>query len=166
MYNTFAWLLKEKGVKAIDVSRATGIHSAVFSEWKKGKSEPKIDKLIKIANYFNVPVLCFIDENINVETIPSPYNNYFEEVSEGRDKPIYEKGSADKSIREDYKLKQEAEKSNYYLNDETAKIAQEIFEHKELRALFSAARTATPEDLKITHDMLLALKRKERGTND
>lgn len=54
----------------------------------------------------------------------------------------------------------------YYHNDETAQMAQEIFENKELRLLFSAARDASPEDLKTTHDMLMALKRKERGYND
>lgn len=50
----------------------------------------------------------------------------------------------------------------YYLSDETAKAAQEIFENKELRLLFDAARDADPEDLTAVHSMLLALKRKER----
>ena len=54
----------------------------------------------------------------------------------------------------------------YYLNDETAKAAQEIFENKELRALFDVARDADPEDLKALHNMALALKRKERGDDD
>lgn len=54
----------------------------------------------------------------------------------------------------------------YYLNDETAAMAQELFENKELRVLFDAARTASPEDLKATYDILLALKRKERGYID
>lgn len=54
----------------------------------------------------------------------------------------------------------------YYLNKETAKAAQEIFENKELRALFDAARDATPDDLRTTYDMLMALKRKERGDSD
>lgn len=54
----------------------------------------------------------------------------------------------------------------YYLNEETTKIAQEIFEHKDLRLLFDAARDADPEDLQAVHAMLMALKRKERGTGD
>ena len=54
----------------------------------------------------------------------------------------------------------------YYLNDETAAIAQDIFENKELRLLFDAARDADPEDLETVHSMLLALKRKERGNID
>ena len=54
----------------------------------------------------------------------------------------------------------------YYLNEETAKAAQEIFENKELRMLFDATRDADPEDLKALHNMALALKRKERGYSD
>ena len=54
----------------------------------------------------------------------------------------------------------------YYLNDETSEIAQEIFENKELRLLFDATKDAQPEDLQTVHQMLLALKRKERGDID
>lgn len=57
-------------------------------------------------------------------------------------------------------------KPPYYLNDETATIAQEIFENKELRLLFDASRDATPEDLQTIHSMLLALKRKENKNNN
>lgn len=51
----------------------------------------------------------------------------------------------------------------YYLNEETAKAAQEIFENKELRALFDVQKDMDAEDLKALHNMALALKRKERG---
>lgn len=56
--------------------------------------------------------------------------------------------------------------NKYYINEETAAIAQDIFENKELRLLFDAARDADPEDLEAVHTMLLALKRKERGNID
>lgn len=59
-----------------------------------------------------------------------------------------------------------SENDHYYLNNETAKAAQEIFENKELRLLFDAARDADAEDLQTVHSMLLALKRKERGNDD
>lgn len=52
---------------------------------------------------------------------------------------------------------------SHYINAGTQKIAQEIYEDKEMRALFSAARDAKPEDLKLAHDMLKALKAKEQG---
>lgn len=56
-----------------------------------------------------------------------------------------------------------ATESSYYTNPETAKIAQEIYENKELSLLFDAAKDAAPEDLQTVHTMLLALKKKERG---
>ena len=61
---------------------------------------------------------------------------------------------------------EEKEGEKYYLNDETAEMAQKIFENKDLRVLFDAAQDATPEDLKTTYDMLAALKKKERGDFD
>ena len=60
----------------------------------------------------------------------------------------------------------EKESDKYYLNDETAEMAQAMFENRDLRVLFDAARYASPEDLKTTYDMLMALKRKERGEYD
>ena len=61
---------------------------------------------------------------------------------------------------------EEKESDKYYLNDETAEMAQALFENRDLRVLFDAARDASPEDLKTTYAMLMALKRKERGEND
>ena len=60
----------------------------------------------------------------------------------------------------------EVENEKYYLNDETAQVAQEIFENKELRALFDVQKDMDPDDLKALHSMALALKRKERGDID
>ena len=51
----------------------------------------------------------------------------------------------------------------YYLDPQTAEIAQRIYEDRELRALFDAARDASPEDLQTVHTMLKALKAKEQG---
>lgn len=51
----------------------------------------------------------------------------------------------------------------YYTNSETSKVAQQIYENKELSILFDAAKDASPEDLETIHTMLLALKSKERG---
>ena len=124
MYEIFAKLLEEKGLKAADVTRATGIKSPVFSEWKKGKSKPNTEKMVKIANFLGVSV---------------------EYLTTGNEAKIGEK---------------------YYLNDETAQVAQEIFENKELRALFDVQKDMEPEDLKALHNMALALKRKERGDID
>ena len=121
MYEIYCKLRDEKGVKDYAVAKATGMAQTVFSEWKRGKSTPKVDKLQKIADYFGVPLEYLMTG----------------EMTEG-----------------------------YYLDSQTAKIAQEIVENKELALLFDAARDASPEDLQTTHQMLLALKRKERHEDD
>lgn len=54
MYAKYVELRNAKGCKDSDVARATHIPQATFSEWKKGKGVPKVDKLIKIADFFGV----------------------------------------------------------------------------------------------------------------
>lgn len=56
MYERFSDLLKDQGKRPADVTEATGISSTVFSEWKSGKSQPKVDKLVKIARYLGTTV--------------------------------------------------------------------------------------------------------------
>lgn len=55
-YENYAKLKEAKGVNDFAVSKATGIAPATMSDWKNGRTEPKIDKLQKIADYFNVSI--------------------------------------------------------------------------------------------------------------
>lgn len=67
MYEVLERLMKEKGVKASDVAKATGISQSVFTDWKKGRYTPKADKLYVLAKYFDVPMDVFFEpENIEV----------------------------------------------------------------------------------------------------
>lgn len=75
MYEKFSKLLQDYGVSAYKVSKETGISQSVFSEWKRGKSQPKLDKLQKIADFFNVPITYFTensDEGIKIEAHNEP----------------------------------------------------------------------------------------------
>lgn len=60
-------------------------------------------------------------------------------------------------------IEEKEDSPSYYLNEETAAVAQEIFDNPDLRLLFDASRNATPEDLRTARDVLLALKRKEHN---
>lgn len=64
-YDNFERLLKEKGVKPSDVSKATKISTATLTNWKQGTYTPKSDKLQKIADYFgvNISVLMYDEDN-------------------------------------------------------------------------------------------------------
>ena len=50
------------------------------------------------------------------------------------------------------------QEDGYYVYGETAKVAQEIFENKDMRILFSAAKDSRPEDLRMAADMLMRFK--------
>ena len=68
MYEKFKQLLEKRGITAYRVAKDTGIPQTTFCDWKAGKSSPKADKLIKIAEYLGVPVGYFFeyeDENTN-----------------------------------------------------------------------------------------------------
>lgn len=63
-YNKFNELLKQRHLKAIDVARGIGIYSGKLSDWKTGRSTPKLDKLQKIADFLNVPVSYFFEDTL------------------------------------------------------------------------------------------------------
>ncbi len=62
MYLKFVKLLNEKGVSTYQVAKKTKINQSTFSDWKRGRCQPKMDKLQKIADYFGVPITYFLDE--------------------------------------------------------------------------------------------------------
>lgn len=62
VYEKFATLLSERGITAYRVSKDTGIAANTFTDWKNGRSNPKFDKLLILAKYFDVPVEYFAEE--------------------------------------------------------------------------------------------------------
>lgn len=55
-YNIFEDLLKMNKTTVYRVAKDTGIAASTLSDWKSGRSVPKLDKIKLIANYFNVPL--------------------------------------------------------------------------------------------------------------
>lgn len=116
-YEYFEQVLKNKGLKAYDVSKGTGIRSGVFSDWKNGRYIPKADKMQLIADFLEVPV----EPLLGVQTDEQP---------------------------------------KYYYDKETLEMAQELFENKELRILFDAAKDIEKTDLFFVYSMIQRLKKK------
>ena len=62
----------------------------------------------------------------------------------------------------DYPVKseiiEEQENKEYYINKETAEVAQSLFDNADMRLLFDAAKDSKPEDLKMAADLLKRLK--------
>ena len=66
MYKKFQELLDKSNKTAYKVSKETGIPQATLSDWKNGRSKPKFDKLLILAQYFGVPVEYFAEEKKGV----------------------------------------------------------------------------------------------------
>ena len=49
-------LVKQKGITCYVLAKELGYSSTLFSDWKSGKSMPKTDKLLRIAEYLGVTV--------------------------------------------------------------------------------------------------------------
>ena len=62
MYKKYIQLRDERGLTDYKVSVETGIAKSTFTDWKTGRSKPKIEKLQKLADYFQVPVTYFLED--------------------------------------------------------------------------------------------------------
>ena len=56
MYSKYAELRDRKGVNDATVAKETGIAPSIIYDWKAGRSNPKTDKLKKLAEYFGVSI--------------------------------------------------------------------------------------------------------------
>ena len=61
MYSKYVELRDKRGFSDYRVAMETNIPKSTFSEWKSGRSKPKLDKLKKIADLFGVPIAYFVD---------------------------------------------------------------------------------------------------------
>jgi len=58
VYEKYVVLRNKKGVTDYRVSLDTGITKSTFTDWKTGRSKPKVEKLKILADYFG----CTVDE--------------------------------------------------------------------------------------------------------
>ena len=56
MYEIFAKLMEDHNVTSYRVAKDTGVSQTTLSDWKRGRSVPKLEKLKKLADYFGVSV--------------------------------------------------------------------------------------------------------------
>ena len=60
-------LMNESGLNTIELGRILGVSDESISNWKKGKSIPKIDVAMKIADYFGVSLDELLGKPLNTE---------------------------------------------------------------------------------------------------
>lgn len=61
MYQKYVALLEKHNKTSYQVSKDTGIGQNTLSNWKTGRSQPKVEKLQVLADYFGVPITYFLE---------------------------------------------------------------------------------------------------------
>lgn len=61
MYERLQKLLDERNMTPYQLSKEVDIAQSTLSDWKTGRSKPKVDKLKILAEYFDVPITDFIE---------------------------------------------------------------------------------------------------------
>ncbi|QIB68225.1 helix-turn-helix transcriptional regulator [Aminipila butyrica] len=88
MYEIFEELLKNNGLTAYKVSQEAKVPQSTLSDWKRGRSIPKVDKLQKLADYFGVSVDYLMGLNKTVapiETVAGLSPEYINIMVEAKD---------------------------------------------------------------------------------
>lgn len=62
MYERYARFRDAKGVTDYEVSKQTGVATSTLTSWKQGVYTPKVDKLMAIAKYLEVPIESLLSE--------------------------------------------------------------------------------------------------------
>lgn len=66
-FSKYEELKQSSNITDKEVSEQTGIARSTLSEWKSGRSEPKIEILMKLSGLFGVPVMDFVKEEYRVD---------------------------------------------------------------------------------------------------
>ncbi len=61
MYEKYRALLEKSNKTSYQVSKETGISQTAFSNWKSGRSEPGLESLKKLSDYFDVSIEYFLE---------------------------------------------------------------------------------------------------------
>lgn len=119
-----------------------GVGKSTVRKWENGMiANMKRDKIAKLAKALNV----------------SP--GYLMGWTESPERQVLDVSGIVDAITEATMQAYERGDLKYYENDETAEMAQSLFDNEDMRLLFDAAKDSKPEDLRMVADMLNRLKR-------
>lgn len=96
-FNALKSLRRDTGYTAIETAKKLGLPYTTYVSYEQGKREPSISCLIKLANYFDVPLDTLLDRNNEVSGDDEEEETSFAEM--------YGRMSAEKKRKIDKSLK-------------------------------------------------------------
>lgn len=137
LYKIIGSMLREARLKSgftlEQAGEKIGVIAKTIQRYETGERKINLNKLMELTTLFGVDYTSFI-------------NVAKKRLSEGND---FEETAADHTSE------------GYYLDEEVAEIAQEVYERPELRMLFSASRNVSAEDLKAVIAIVDRMKKED-----
>lgn len=65
----------KKGLSLLELSLLVGVSDQTISNWERGKNEPNIENIIKLANIFNVSIDYLLGRTDNESNLDSIFMN-------------------------------------------------------------------------------------------
>lgn len=166
VYSNIKKTRKQRGMSQSKLAELVGYaDKTMISHIENGKIDLSTSKLAEIARALNVSPAYLMGWTDNDDP-DYPFN---EDGIEQVNKTIIDLVGVN-TIDDQYRFVAESLHSkktdgidaftskDYYIDVETAKIAQELHDNQDMRMLFDAAKDSKPEDLKMVADMLKRLK--------
>lgn len=110
-----------------------GVTAKTIQRYETGQRKLSMDKLMELTSFYGVDYTSFMT---------SAKKRLMEDD--------------DSSLEDDYHAHE-----GYYLDDEVAQIAQQVYERPELRMLFSASRKVSAEDLNAVIALVDRIKKED-----
>ena len=133
-YDKIQKLMEQKGVRPYTVSKATGISTGLFSQWKKRSQKPSMEKLTILAEYFGVGLDYFQDSPTETKKEPTLSEKDERDVLRKLEETLDSLGNAKDGLMFDGEP----------LDDETWELLRESI-YQDLRMAKLAAKKYTPK---------------------
>lgn len=159
-YERVISLCKKEGIAPTALESKLGFGRGSIG--KMQTSEMKYSRLKKIADYFSVPVEYFTapDSDEIMDTLHKAVDG-IDAAQQAVSNTIHTAHEIADNLNPDERPESQQNDSiewGYYIDPETAKFAQSLFEQPGMRILFDAAQDSKPEDMEMAAKLLERLK--------
>lgn len=149
LYKIIGSMLREarldKGMTLETAGEKMGVIAKTIQRYETGERKIGLNKLMELVSLYGIDYSTFMSyakKRLLAEEQKKEIESEFNE--------LYDTNTV---------LNHRNSLSNYYLDDEVAQIAQEVYERPELRMLFSASRNVSAEDLKAVVAIVERMKK-------
>ncbi len=137
----------DRGMTLETAGDKLGVIAKTIQRYETGERKIGLNKLMELTVLYGIDYSTFMDY--------AEKRLLAEEKMEEEDTVLHSKTTLSDMESRYSKL------SKYYLDDEVAKIAQEVYERPELRMLFSASRNVSADDLKAVIALVDRMKKED-----